>query len=177
MYNVNENEGLVEVILSVRGQRDITLNFTLEINEGSATCESHYFMRKMYNYTFLLVVDNDYQHQQVPVSLQPPLKDSIGVNISLIDDTLVENKENFSVHINSSHSRLSVPVNFQEAEVYIVDDDSKDSIQVMFQCITFSSISSDVTVGFSSPTYSGREDDGSLDVCIARSGDERQTLL
>ena len=37
--------------------------------------------------------------------------------------------------------------------------------------VNLSFISSDVTVGFSSPTYSGREDGGSLSVCIARSGD------
>ena len=126
MYNASESDGEVNVMLSLQGQIDIFLEFSIEIIEGSATRKSQSSSVHFFSF-FFWTEDNDYHQQEVQVPLEPPLMDSVVITIQLRDDMFVESKEKFFLRIivpSSSQNQISVTGPIQ-AQVYIINDDRK----------------------------------------------------
>ena len=111
------------------------------------------------------------------VPLQPPLNNTVEIKIRLINNSVVEDREHFSISIHSNHLQITVPTVSQIADFYILDDDSKSGAINNLKII-FTSISIGLTVGFSSPIYDGREDDNSVaEVCITLSGETERNFM
>ena len=90
-----------------------------------------------------LVVGKDYQQQLVQVSLQPPLMDSVQILLGIVDDDIVENRENFRVNISLTNSQVSVLSDHQVTEVYILDNDCethKSDNSMLCDCVSFEQI-------------------------------------
>ena len=177
VYSVSEGEGEVVVPISVEGESDILLQFHLEAINNSATCEFLRLNIRLVLFPLFLVAGNDYLLIETLVPLQPPLNNTVEVKIRLINNSVVEDREHFSISIHSNNLQITVPTVSQVADFYILDDDSKSGA-INNHKIIFTSISIGLTVGFSSPIYDGREDDNSVaEVCITLSGETERNFM
>lgn len=125
-YTITEGEGPLEVcgvIIEGGVQREVV--FTLSNVDGTATSPEDYeaFVEE-------LTFDAD--------------NSRVCINVTIEDDTLLENPENFTVIINTNDPDATIPDS--TSSVTILDNDG-------------------VVIGFEMEIYNVREDQGTLEVC------------
>ena len=133
-YRASEEEGTATLWVRKEGLNDIPIHVTVSAEDGTATSKSHhvldgsYLFAEMINKNFacmyFILEHMDYLPAVGGLTFEP--RDSVlSLNVTLINDDILEDKEVFHVLLGSSRSQ-STYVKFEDynASVAIIDQDS-----------------------------------------------------
>lgn len=126
-YTVEEGSGTLSVcaVLSGMAQRNVTV--TLSTVQGIAQGKYTFFFQNRGTcvnscIAFRLTADSDFTSTTIELEFQPASTRACG-NISILEDSRLENSETFSVELNTTDQ--AVVLNPMMAIVSIADNDSK----------------------------------------------------
>ena len=175
-YTVLESAGAVEVrVLISEGELQRDVSIMLNTQDGSAAGKSLYLIVAILRQSIFIIyiIQKKKSYIILPYFLSPALggqdysplsgfsltfpsgsgvNNVLSFNVSITDDSLLENNEFFSVHATSMDPVVTFSPGRNTSTVNILDDDS-------------------VTVSIELDNYSIREGDGLLEVCLVVSDD------
>ena len=119
-----EEDGHVNVTMQLSGERDISLSFTFFTSAGSATGKASVLHTSDYIiFTFIYTTANqDYLSTRQTLTFDPNTT-SLSALVTVLDDTIREENETFSILISGNSHISTQPIS--EATVEIVDEDSE----------------------------------------------------
>ena len=122
-YNVNEDNGLTQLILVL--SNPLSTDTIVQVNNSNGSATGKYLNNHYYYYSMTNTGDVDYDSGPYIV-IFPAGMTSVSLNVSIINDDMLEDEENFLLTIDLSSLPNNVTVGDpEEAIVTIVDDDSK----------------------------------------------------
>ena len=123
---------------------------------------------------------DDYTSVEDVLTFSPGINESCTTIIPIVNDSVLENDETFSVVLITAD--LDVSLDLASATIAIVDNDSKTSFNSVSGHLNFNitiyPFCSDVTVGLQQLSYIVSEDSQVLIICVTLSGQsEREVFI
>ena len=133
-YNVSEEEEVVTICIQSNTTESFEVNLTVSLRVTDGTASESYTCKVITNdyFLFYTVVDDDTDlSSPSELNLVFPAGTDIQqrcINISIVDDTLLEGDQAFTMTITDAGSYARTSPSFSVTSVVIADDESKYTI-------------------------------------------------